>query len=1146
MSSNAIDTITEALQDQRPLVLFAGQDFDYDRSNSRSILDVLLERLNHKDNETGWKTVLNLNKTSEDMEWLSERFDRSVLSAAALRIVDITWSAVFTSSINPQIARNFETRGRQPEQILSRDTYARVSRSRSRPPIHYIFGKCDETEIDTRVPRNKAAWKTRLRRHASNFINRIGQTATARGVVVISGYHPESDWLPVDDLLAPLSDHHGLQILWFGNSIDFNSDVAPEMISNGMLTITETSLATVIDQIDLGGYVDFAKSVAPDEPGMVSIGGAFLDITPALRLRVEASAAIMDDTWSEEPDPLTGSQLQEAFRRFHGGVGNFRVLVEGVARRFAIERDFEDLLWRSIMRSLDRLGHRDQSDIVLIHGQSGTGKSIAVARLALHIRRRLRLPVLVATTRIPPYADIEAFCSEAEHVGAQATVLICDASQAPDRYEDLASAMRSKGRRILIVGTAYRTKQPDHQPSVKFIEAIARVTDTEAAALKRLVTAFGHPTSILQPASSEQSNIFAMLYRHLPEGRGHLASGVSAEARAMERLLRARAQQTPRPRDLSPIAIGLIEAGIVKPTSQLFERHDELAAEGLDAAGRLIDYVMVVGRLNCPVPLNLIFRVITKSSFHTNLNQILQLFKDLDLFRWCETGVEGSDLLIAPRIQLEAELICRRRIADTQEEIKRIIELITSVRLGLDRKSERSFLLDLLQKLDRNGPRGNIYRSGYLEIAKALETLRTHHGILDATFMLKECVFRRQAVFAYSSAYSTGDESGDRRLEILDSARATVEEALRLIDGDQIGARKKTRQNLLAERSAIYGYLAVQRARSRDSEEYWADYLAARAASQKAVAITEDYHPIDIALWTASDILRDADLSNDRRAEVLADLNSALELAEESMSGRLRPTKFLERRVRVAESINDKKLSSVALKELEDSAPAAATFLLAKRQARAVYEVDPPFDGTTRSIAANVADFLSARARSIPTVSNDFRCLRLLLRLRWAQATGERLLRRQRGHTPSDPALISELLSIVSDINERSGLVARNKERFLEAVLAWLIRDTNRAIDIWRLLSRDTEYEDRSRVIRHLLITDKDGSARRFRGRILNKVGMSNWRIKVHGIDRPIKLLAREFKDEELANGREVRGFGIAFNYIGPIADPLSRVRIRG
>jgi hypothetical protein len=164
-----------------------------------------------------------------------------------------------------------------------------------------------------------------------------------------------------------------------------------------------------------------------------------------------------------------------------------------------------------------------------------------------------------------------------------------------------------------------------------------------------------------------------------------------------------------------------------------------------------------------------------------------------------------------------------------------------------------------------------------------------------------------------------------------------------------------------------------------------------------------------------------------------------------------------------------------------------------------------------------------------------------LIRLRWAQATGERLLRGERGRTPAAQDAIGELLSTVSGLNELLGTAARNAERFLEAVLSWLAKDLTHSIDIWRSLSHDTEYEDRSRVIRRLLVTGEDGLPVRFRGRVEGITGTDDWRVRLEGLNVPIPLLSREFQNEDLAGGRELRNFGVAFNYVGPIADPLTR-----
>ena len=1159
-SIDPLEILADALRDKRPLVLFAGQSLD---SAHNAILSSLLDHSGCEDRNSGWRTVLDQGIRATNMKWLSERFDRSVPSEAASSIFDVAWSAVFTSSIDPQFARRFETRGRQPEPVLSGDAYARVPRSRSRPPIHYLFGKSDETVEYARAPRNHGDQMRRLSLHAMALVNRIAETATARGVVIIAGYDPSEDWMPIDFLLPPLSNQAGPKVLWFGYPDKPNSRLADEMIRQRSLIVTEMSLASAINQLEIRGVLDIVGSAAPDEPGMVSIlEDKALDITPALRLRVEASAAIVDDEWTEEPEPLGELELDDAFRRFHSTLGNFRLLLEGVARGFAVKREFEQILWKTVKNKLERLRQTDSEDVVILHGQSGTGKSIALARLTRKIRGELRLPVLVATNRIPNHADIEAFCLESERLGATATVLICDASQAPQRYDDLASALRSLGRRFLIVGTCYRMEARTAGNSNRFVEAPDRVSPAELSAFKELQNEFRLQSNYNTPTTK---SIFAMLYRTLPVSRESLAAGVSLEARATESVVRERAQDVPRPSTgLSPIAEELIRVGIASRTSQLFEVDEKLAALGLDEAGRLIDYVMVTGRLNCAVPVNLVFRVLGQTG-GLHLDQIIYLLSELDLFRWREDE-EGSDFLISPRIQLEAELICKERLTPDQE-IERLLDLIGGVRYGLDQKSERSFLLDLLFKIDRNGPLKEAYRSGYLRFADALKELREHNRISDPDLVLRECVFRRRAVFRPPSDCDA-NRTDDERFAILDEARDTIEKTLRQIEDEKISVFRKTKQSLVAERSAIYGYLAVERARSSKGEDFWSDYLAARVASEKAIGLGIDYHPIDIALWTARDVLKlkKSELSDAQCAEVLADLYATIDVADdvfgiqgqsirmpsnlhkdsepdEELISLDQKTRYLERRSDVTHVMGNTTMSNETLDELESVAPTAATFLIAKRRAEPVYESDPPFDYKTRGIAAEAADYISNRVKA--GVILDDRCQRLLLRLRWVQATGEYLMFNQRGRTPVDQNQTSDLCKIVSTLNEQAGADAHDRDRFLEAVLCWLLKDTKRASDIWQSLSRDTEYENRSRVVRWLVTTDESGSPRQFRGRI-EKRGENNWRIRVEGIEKPILVRAYDFPNDDLSHGRELRDFGIAFNYIGPIADPLlSRPRRR-
>ncbi|RYZ85372.1 MAG: hypothetical protein EOP06_16390, partial [Proteobacteria bacterium] len=461
----------------------------------------------------------------------------------------------------------------------------------------------------------------------------------------------------------------------------------------------------------------------------------------------------------------------------------------------------------------------------------------------------------------------------------------------------------------MIIGSSYLLEARSRFKSRQLVEAPSNLTSEEVSGLERLLEKWVPDLSKATITHADSRTTLSMLYRALSHGREHITTRINAEARFAEERLRQQAATAPRPKVLSQLAEQLVATGISQSSSELFAQEAGPASLGLDAAGRLIDLVMVAGRLNCDVPLSLVMRVLMQKSGSIEIDQVIHLFSELDIFRWKLANKEGTELLISPRIQLEAELMCRRRLSDISMEIGCLIELIKGVRpSGVDREPERGFLLDLLQKLDRDGPRRDIYKQGYLSFAKALTELRERNGVLEAPLMVRECVFRRQAIFSQDDA-AESTLGPDERLQILDEARGIIDEAFRLISSGTLAASKRTRQHLAAERASIYGYLSVQRLKSNDEEGAWSDYQAAKTASLKAISQTEDYPPIDIALWTASDVLKNPLLPDDRRAEALADLNAALDMVDPDTLPLDQKTRFLEREVKVAAILKDKALS---------------------------------------------------------------------------------------------------------------------------------------------------------------------------------------------------------------------------------------------
>ncbi len=130
-------------------------------------------------------------------------------------------------------------------------------------------------------------------------------------------------------------------------------------------------------------------------------------------------------------------------------------------------------------------------------------------------------------------------------------------------------------------------------------------------------------------------------------------------------------------------------------------------------------------------------------------------------------------------------------------------------------------------------------------------------------------------------------------------------------------------------------------------------------------------------------------------------------------------------------------------------------------------------------------------------------------------------------------------MSIVESINEMASLGRDNQLLYLQAVFSWLVGDERAADEAWSTLSRETEYLDPKRPFRRHILTGRDGRVSTFSGRI--ESGSDPYWIRVEGLGRRIKLLGRDFTSNSPSYGRQIPSFAIAFNYIGPIADPIVR-----
>ncbi len=134
---------------------------------------------------------------------------------------------------------------------------------------------------------------------------------------------------------------------------------------------------------------------------------------------------------------------------------------------------------------------------------------------------------------------------------------------------------------------------------------------------------------------------------------------------------------------------------------------------------------------------------------------------------------------------------------------------------------------------------------------------------------------------------------------------------------------------------------------------------------------------------------------------------------------------------------------------------------------------------------------------------------------------------------------------IVADMAALGEEKLATKYRYLRAVTTWLEGNEKASKDLWDELAYDTQFADSQRVsVRHLL-ADKNGTPIIFRGVVEKQLGPGRYQVRVDGIG-VIDLIAEYFPNVDLAFGRTVSNFAIAFNYRGPLADPPSSPRRLG
>ena len=1122
--SIVFEIVKTAIEEGRPLVAVLGQRAGWKSERSQTIEKRLLGEVGLQDAK--WADIPYNDIGENFFKWLEGKLINRKQETDLLSLSNLFFTGVFSSHFDPTLRNLFKSEGRNPKLVISYDSNALQERSEREPVICHMFGLAGTGPFNPPITELDLIKK---RSQANLFLKSIDEFATPLGLVLIDGFDPLNDWIDTQEMLLELSKRPKQSVLWFGGKPKLTGtldDLMEELVLSERVIFENSTLGELSLELDLKGI---SRNVEGwDEAGVISFNNSKLIVGPELRLLTEASAQVVDDSWLHPLETLDDELEKEKFKKFHSVPESKKVVIEGIRRGYAIKREFEGKLSKLISKSLNQ--PLKQTSAILLGGQSGTGKSIAIARAISEFKIKKECAILFCRD-IPSARELAHFVVEVEKLG-KTTLIFADALARPETYNSLLKQFHSRAHRVVVVGTCYSSSYFENNGS-NIVTVLPTLTKNEQEKLQQLSTQFFDKSAISPTSLTDQ--MIPYFFWKLPHSRASLASGLGREAISTEKDLASRGSKKIDIVSETSLSEQLINLGYNKQRAIFADVNlDETHRKAL----KLIDHVMVCSRVNCWVPINLLLRSNLSSSLvseHGISAEILKaLFDGHDLFRWKSGHSKNAGLLVGARLQIEAKLISDSRFSGATDEAQNIIELISSISGGgPDRREEIHFVADLVQKLGPDGIENQRYRSHYYQFAQALTAIREKNGVIDGRLMLQETTLRRN-YFRYLDEQSIGGK--ENKISVLEEAREIVEQALSYSNSNEIYIPKRTVQNFWVEKAAVYGLLASSAARRGENEDIViAAYKAAKKAIGQARIKVDSYFPLDVALWVPTEILEGkTQIDKISEIEIQSDLIDALDLVDESDLTHRQKEKFNIASIRVSKVLGDSFISEEAYEKLLEIGSKAGYFFHATHLAgRSLYERDTPLD---YSSIENALNFLQSNYSQI---DRDARCLRLYLKLKWIVLTKQRLFETAPQPLPCNKSELDDIYSVLNDLRFTQQDQLSSKFSYLLSTTKWLQGRVQEARKDFKQLADLTEFVDSRRILLRHFIADSKGEPTPYSGIIKRKVNDKMWSAYVPEIDRDVDVLISQWNGE-LYKGKEITNFAVYFGYIGSSARQLN------
>lgn len=1124
-----------------PSALLLGQSHLALGGTTDALLGAIRRKLDVADHTGGYSALLGHPVAAESgfLDWLAERSRRFAASEHLDVIAQYPWVGVWSSAIDSIWADAFEKSWREVQKVFTETYRPHDPRNQHRLHCTFLYGSVNRSDPDEIAPTTRIEYLQR-RGTAQALARRLIPIVGPTGTLIVEAYGLD-DWLPVDDLVGLVAQMQPGQCHVF--SADQSLLQRPEiveLVTRRLLVTHQGSLAEALASAHEAGILQLGTTAEAGElQRTVSFAGRAHIVPRDLWVDFTSAAHLLDETALVEPSPLSPDATYAAFRRFLGSPEG-RPDWESISRGFAFERDFQAALLDAIQRAADQ---RELADLpVVVHGATGTGKTTALATAALNLAKSRKYPVIFVDRRAAAAINagvVDAFAKWAEDEGARSTIAMWDGMLDVDAYDDLARFFADRGRRVVVVGTAYRVPEPIGSARRGLVEAPSNLSASEIERLEWFLTQFDEHLAHMSRLAAADSSFLVFLYRLLPPSRAAVRSGVLRELERTERTIVERSSALGVEHEAgTALGWALLEAGLLEDLN--------LDADGIGLPGEqfrvvedLTSLVMAAAQFGLAVPLELLLRTAGRYG-SANLEKLLN---DVDLVRWIEDP--AGNYLLGARSRLEAQLIARARLGTLSAEVgfaRRLLLEVTDSDIALTGRAEMDFAIEFIRALGAQGPNPDRYFREYLALADTLRQLREERGVTNPRLMLQEANLLREWSIRQLRNEALAHEKRPQAIEALLEASNVLADALDLAADDRFRAlRNRLHVELAATLATRAQALAFDESRAYERTQLFGE--ARRIALEARAEDQASYYPVDVLAWATRDAVKAQLLDPADRAESVAEVFSAFDLIDPDELDASQIENYYKRRQEFADLVGEVEIADDAFEALLAANSGAGVFL----RARALAGPRVLSGNLEAEDVGRVESALEFLNRYQDVVADDVRCLNLRLDLWWLLHSNQRPFSEERFCVPFDRQEWLRALELLRPLEGLNTSYRDAQIRFLHGLAYFHLEDYAAAFDTFdEVERRSDEVRGRRRIVRTYLASNAAGLPVVYRGTI-SSISRDERRgqVYVEDLRRRVTFIPKDFSARELRRGDNLGDFHIAFNFLGIIADPPAFLKQR-